>query len=283
MLKTKILSIALLLLAASLFGGAARADTPPPASLSISSSAYSPEATFSVTVFESSPTQPVNVVSADLQYDPSQLEFVSIDSTASAFGGSFKATGGQGKVSIIRYVTPLGQTLTGNSAVSTITFKALPGVVASTINFAPSSAVYSSGANIWDGQNNSGTYSFTTPAPAAPASTTPAASVPVPKQQPPKTTTVPLASPPPQSNQAIQSLSTAKHIANIPKSPPPPASRSTSILIAGGLIAASLLALHFNAHKKAAYHARRITRASAHHIRHKKLAAQARRHAQTNY
>src|SRR4051812_4395571 len=51
-------------------------------------------ATFTVDIHESSGTEPVNAVQANLTYSETQLDFVGIDSSTSAFGTEAEATGG---------------------------------------------------------------------------------------------------------------------------------------------------------------------------------------------
>jgi hypothetical protein len=273
MLKTKILLSAVFLLAFSLFGGIARAADNAGASLSMSGATYAPGATFSVTVFENSASQTVNVAEADLVYDPTQLDFISIDGSTSAFGGSLKATGGQGAVSIIRYAPP-GIILSGNVLVSTITFKALAGTSASTIGFSPTSSVYSSGANIWDGQNNSATYSFASPAQPAP---TAAVSPPVSSGTvvPPvkKVPLTPLKTVP-KTDRSIEGLATAKNLNNSQNGNPPASNPLASFLIAAGLSVATFVAMFFNAHERIARHAVRISKKSVSRLNRKRRISQ---------
>jgi chitodextrinase len=118
--------------------------------------------TFTVAVHENSGTDAVNAVEADLTYPASQLQFVSIDATTSAFGVEAVSTGGNGTVTLARGVTGGAAPLTGDQLVANVTFKALvaggsPAVVA----FAGTSALVraSDQTNVLVGKN-SGTYTI---------------------------------------------------------------------------------------------------------------------------
>jgi len=139
-------------------------------SLSPASGSYNLNSSLVVGVYENGTS--VNVVTANLTYNASQLQFVSISPAAGSFGGDVSSTGGSGNVSISRYVTPAGSTASGSTEVATIDFTVLVGTGSSTINFASSSLIESAGTNIWDGVNNAGSFNLTTPAPVTPPSTT---------------------------------------------------------------------------------------------------------------
>lgn len=84
--------------------------------------------TVTVTVMADSQTVPVNAVQADLTYDTTKLDFVSIDAAGSAYGLAVESNGGAGKVSIVRAITTSSTTgsltpLTGNQKVATVTFR----------------------------------------------------------------------------------------------------------------------------------------------------------------
>lgn len=93
---------------------------------------------FTVEIRENSGTEIINGVQANLTYDDNALDFVSIDTTTSAFGLSFEETGGNGSVRIARTsINPL----TGNQLVAKVTFtaKSISGNTA--INFAPGTTI----------------------------------------------------------------------------------------------------------------------------------------------
>lgn len=87
---------------------------------------------FTVTVRENSNTTPVNAVQADLTYDATKLQFVSISTTTSAFDLGLAPTGGGGNVNIVR--TKTGASLTGDQIVATVTFRAI-GTGATPVSF----------------------------------------------------------------------------------------------------------------------------------------------------
>ena len=89
---------------------------------------------FSVAVYENSGATPVNVVTAKVSYDPSKLEFVSIDPSGSAFDFEGPKSGGGGAISLNRGL--YGGTVTGDKKVASIVFKTLAGSGTSAISFA---------------------------------------------------------------------------------------------------------------------------------------------------
>jgi hypothetical protein len=154
-------------------------------SLSPSGTTVNVHTVFGVTIFENGTD--VNVVTADLNYDASKLEFVSIDASGSAFPNAVSASGGNGAVSVSRYTNP-GTTVSGNQKVATVNFKALAGSGSTAVSFAGSSKIASNGSDIWNHAPTSATYSFATPAPAPTPTPTPA-----PTPAPPTTNTAPAA------------------------------------------------------------------------------------------
>ena len=91
--------------------------------LSPSSQTYAINTTFTVDVRENSGTTPVNAVQANFSYPATLVDFVSIDTTTSAFKTDVQATGAAGQVNIARGTAAGGATLTGDQLVATITFK----------------------------------------------------------------------------------------------------------------------------------------------------------------
>src|SRR5262245_8391809 len=112
-LKALILTVALL----TGWTGQAAAAGSATFSLTPASSTITINTVFGVNIFENGVD--VNVVTADLTYDASKLQFVSIDTSASAFPNSVSATGGGGSVSISRYTAP-GTTLNGSQKVASV-------------------------------------------------------------------------------------------------------------------------------------------------------------------
>lgn len=145
-------------------------------SLSPSASTVNIHSVFGVTVYENGTD--VNVVTADLTYDASKLEFVSIDASGSAFANSVSGSGGGGSVGISRYTAP-GTTVSGNQKVATVNFKAVAGSGTASVAMAGSSKIASNGVDTWNHAAVSATYTLATPAPAptptpAPVTTNPA-------------------------------------------------------------------------------------------------------------
>lgn len=145
------------------------------ASLSVTpaTGSYNKDATVAITLKENS-TDQVNAVQANLVYDQSKLQFVSIDISSSPFNFPYATTGGSGKVSIASTVTA-GGSVTGLQTVGTVTFKVLVGSGSTAITFAADSAIVrlSDGQNVWNGTATGATYTLTTPAvPATPPATT---------------------------------------------------------------------------------------------------------------
>jgi len=80
--------------------------------------------TFTVQVRENSVSQQVNVVQSNLVYDAAKLDFVSIDTSASAFDWTLDNTGGSGLVKIGRGVMAAPGYVTGDQLIATVTFRA---------------------------------------------------------------------------------------------------------------------------------------------------------------
>lgn len=138
------------------------------------SGSYAVGASFTVTVRVNT-TDQVNAVTADLNYS-SNLQYISIDGSGSAFGIDASSNGGNGKVSINRAtITPVS----GDQLVARVTFKALSAGTGS-VDMASSSQALSSTTN----QNvvatrNGGSYSLqggSSPSPSPSPTPTPTAS-----------------------------------------------------------------------------------------------------------
>ncbi|MEX0621392.1 MAG: hypothetical protein WD187_00130 [Candidatus Woykebacteria bacterium] len=87
----------------------------------------------------------INSVQANLSYDSSRLNFVSIDSAGSAFNLEFQNQGGSGSVKIARSST---SPLTGDLLVATINFRSSSIVGRTDIRFAPGTVLVSLDKNV---------------------------------------------------------------------------------------------------------------------------------------
>jgi hypothetical protein len=140
--------------------------------LSPPSASYPVNTNFTLTVNENSGSQAVSSVEANVTYDASKLQFVSLSTANSPFPNCFQASGGNGSVTIS--CAYFEGTVTGNQPVGTITFKALAGSGTTSINFRADSAVVAQDAtNIWNNSTTGGTYTLTTPSSGGSTSTTP--------------------------------------------------------------------------------------------------------------
>jgi chitodextrinase len=138
--------------------------------LSPASAVVANTATFTVQVRESSGTDPVNAVQANLSYNATQFDFVSIDSSTSAFTTEAEATGGAGVVRIARgNVTAL----TGDQLVTIVTFRSKLTTGSGAITFGSGSALVRSTDNAGVlVSTTGGTYGPDTTAPSTPGGVT---------------------------------------------------------------------------------------------------------------
>jgi chitodextrinase len=112
-------------------------------SLSPASSNVSLGSSFTVTIVENSGTTAVNAVQANLSYDQTKFQFVSVDTSTSPFTLTAQSSGGNGTVNIaIATSTPV----TGQQTVAKVTFTAI-GLGSTPIDFA-------AGTGIADATNN---------------------------------------------------------------------------------------------------------------------------------
>ena len=162
------------------------------ASLTVTGGSVQQGNTITAVVRENS-TDPVVSVQADLVFDTSKLECVSVDGASSAFSVQYQGACGAGTVSIARGTA--GTTLTGTQTVAVVTFRAIA-TGSAAISFAPSSGLYRSpdAAAVWDG-NTTGT-AISIAAAAAPAPTA------APVAKPAATAT------PARTNVAVQAVTT---------------------------------------------------------------------------
>jgi hypothetical protein len=79
-----------------------------------------PNATLTAEVWIDSGSQEVNAVQAHLSYSPDKLDFVSIDSSTSAFSIEAESQGTNGQITVVRGTT---KPLTGKQLVSKVTFR----------------------------------------------------------------------------------------------------------------------------------------------------------------
>lgn len=101
---------------------------------------YSNGATVTITIRENSYSTPVNAVQANLTYPAAQLQFQSISAGAgtSPFTTVLQSTGGSGSVQI--GVGLLGNSVTGDAVVATVTFTVI-GTGTAPIQFAAGSGI----------------------------------------------------------------------------------------------------------------------------------------------
>ncbi|MGZ6004737.1 MAG: cohesin domain-containing protein [Candidatus Saccharimonadales bacterium] len=136
-------------------------------SLSPNSGTYAKGASFTVTVNEDSGSSTINAVQADLSYDQSKLQFISLNDNppASAFGISAAASGGSGNVTFqMGNITPLS----GSHPVGTVTFKTLvDGPGSTSVSFDDTSKILtndSTPVDVWNHSPTGATYSLKAPA-----------------------------------------------------------------------------------------------------------------------
>ncbi len=139
-------------------------------SLSPASGSYEINNTLKVTI-NSTSTDAINAVQADLNYDASKLELLSIDKSISDFTLACYVSGGSGSVKV---GCADSATLTGTKIVASVSFKVLAGSGTTSITFAPGNALVrpSDAQNVWNGNTSAGTYTLTSPPPPATTTTT---------------------------------------------------------------------------------------------------------------
>lgn len=94
--------------------------------------------TLVITIREDSGSDPVNAVQASLTYPTARLQFQSISTASSPFTTTAQATGGSGSVDI--GVALLGDSVTGNNIVATVTFTIIS-TGSAAITFDPESGI----------------------------------------------------------------------------------------------------------------------------------------------
>jgi len=138
--------------------------------LSPATSSVSLGANLTVTIVENSGTTSVNSVEADLTYDQTKLQFVSIDTSTSPFNISALASGGSGTVSV---ASATATPVTGQQTVAVVTFKAI-GLGSTPVAFASTSGIAESTNNTdFLGSTTGATYTINdTIAPSVPSGLT---------------------------------------------------------------------------------------------------------------
>jgi chitodextrinase len=123
-----------------------------------------------VTIVENSSATTVNAIEADLTYDQTKLQFVSIDTTTTPFSLVARSSGGSGTVFVANGTTT---PISGSQTVATVTFTAI-GTGSTTVGFAGTSGMAES-TNNTDilGTMNGATYNIAdTTAPSTPTALT---------------------------------------------------------------------------------------------------------------
>ncbi len=138
------------------------------ATLTLSSASVEAGSNVTVDLRMNSGSDPVNVVHTSLTYPTDKLEFVGIDSTNSALSKCVEhqsnpipnwCTGGNGKVTIVRYADPESSTksISGDKLIARVTFKALASSGTATVSIDNGSIVARStdSSDILGGKTNS--------------------------------------------------------------------------------------------------------------------------------
>jgi hypothetical protein len=105
--------------------------------LSPASSTPSLGSTLTITIQENSSSELINAVEADLTYDQTKLQFVSIDTSVGPFNITAQKTGGSGTVKISVAASP---SISGTQTVATVTFNTI-GVGTTAVSFAGTSVI----------------------------------------------------------------------------------------------------------------------------------------------
>lgn len=123
------------------------APTPPTIYLTPATLTKGGTTSFSVQVRENSGTTSVNAVQANLSYDANLIDFVSVDTTGTAFTTEAQSSGGAGAINIGRGTCGGCAALTGDQLVATINFKTKAATGAATVSFTNGTALVSSSSN----------------------------------------------------------------------------------------------------------------------------------------
>ncbi|MDB5165055.1 MAG: hypothetical protein JWL89_681 [Candidatus Saccharibacteria bacterium] len=121
-------------------------------SITPSSGTYTVGDTISAKITENSGTQAVNAVHVDLSYDPSVLQFISLDASAAAFSSVDISTDASGGVANIIRAQLNGQ-LTGSQTAGTLVFKVIGTSSGTPLRFVGATAIVASSidhSNLWN-------------------------------------------------------------------------------------------------------------------------------------
>lgn len=130
---------------------------------------------FEVSLYSNSGDEPVNVIQAEVSYDPASLEYVGVNGKDSAFEKEIKTVASDGKITLLRYRTPGSDPVTGKQLITKLVFKALVDAGSTKVSSGPSSRVVRAGnaIDIWDKVTTSSTISFTLGSPTSSTTKTP--------------------------------------------------------------------------------------------------------------
>ncbi len=139
------------------------APAPPTVYLNPASSTFGQLTSFSVQVRENSGATSVNAVQANLSYNASLVDFVSVDTTGTAFSVEAQSTGGAGVINLARGTCGGCAAVTGDQLIATINFKTKSTSGAAAVNFTTGTALVSSTTNqdILGGLGNVGNGTYT--------------------------------------------------------------------------------------------------------------------------
>jgi hypothetical protein len=125
------------------------APAPPAVYLTPASQTFAVNTTFTVDIRENSGTTPVNAVQANFSYPATLVDFVSMDTSSSAFSTVAQSTGGSGSVTFAGG-TPAGSggtSVTGDQLVARVTFKTKTTGGVASMSFTSGTALINSSTN----------------------------------------------------------------------------------------------------------------------------------------
>lgn len=137
-------------------------------SLSPASQTINQNTNFTVSIFENSGTEQVSGVQANLSYDVTKLDFVSIDNTGSLFGdlgSSLPDSISGGVIKMTRIIPGGNPPVTGNQLVTKVTFKTKTVLGATAVNFAAGTTIGRTDSTDILGTSNGGNYTVQDPPP----------------------------------------------------------------------------------------------------------------------
>lgn len=146
-----------------------------PATLSMSpnSGSRAKDSTFAVSMYADSKGQDINAFTFKLNYDQAKLQptGAKVDVSNSQFSGCAENSTGGGVIKLTCFVT--GEVFNTRQQVGTVTFKVLAGSGSTALSFGGDSQISEAGtgANLWDGATDAGSFGLTTPSSPSPAPT----------------------------------------------------------------------------------------------------------------